>query len=138
MPLQGPPILAGSKTSSSRKTQKKEKAKLKTAKDRGPLGEGAKLDYAIADDGAENACDEGQPFREGPHSGGTSLQLQLQEYALKMAAKEGGGAHDSRTRQQDATNWMLTVMGPKQAPAQDAHPGHRPRRDRSRSTQWMS
>ena len=86
MPLQGPPILAGSKMSSSRKTQKKEKAKLNTAKDRGPLWE---LDYAIADDGSENACDEGQPFREGPHSGGTSLQLQLQEYALKMVAKEG-------------------------------------------------
>ncbi|CAE7668538.1 unnamed protein product [Symbiodinium sp. CCMP2592] len=115
-----------------KKKKKKKKAKTKTAKDRGPFGVGAKLDYGTVSPESGESSDDSQLFREGPSSGGTSLQLQLQEYALKrpgrlasrllqkmqvMVAKEGGpmttAARGSRTPPV-ATNWMLTLMMTKQ------------------------
>ncbi|CAE7038055.1 unnamed protein product [Symbiodinium sp. CCMP2592] len=97
--------------------------KKKESRDRGPFGSGHKLDY------------DGEVFRDGPPSdNGTSLQLRLVEYSVKrpgrlaarllqrmqaMVGKEGGPTLIKTAYNKTppvATNWVLTVLGPKQFP----------------------
>ena len=54
---------------------------------------GSKVDYGKALEVSSGSSDNESVFRDDPSSGnGTSLQLQLQEYALKLPGQtEGGG-----------------------------------------------
>ena len=93
--------------------KKKKKERRKVAKDRGPFGSGSKVVYGKSLEVSSGSSDNESVFRDGPASGnGTSLQLQLQEYALKcpgrlaarllqrmqaMVGKEGGQGPGKRT-----------------------------------------
>ena len=111
------------------------------------------MDYGDGGDSGDST-DESRLFSEGLHSGGSSLQLQLQEYAQRrpgrlasrllqkmQTSREGGGAVDNLEEgNQDTTNrHQLDTHddGPRAASAsssaRDADPGDGPRRDRSRS-----
>ena len=139
-PAREPEVNSSSSTSSStpatkkKKKKKKEKSRAKGSKDRGPFGAGAKMGYGGGDLASDDSSEDSQLFREGPHSGGASLQLMLQEYAQRrpgrlasrllqkmqvMVAKEGGPLTTLRTGSRTppvATNWTLTMMAPKQPP----------------------
>ncbi|CAE7679050.1 unnamed protein product [Symbiodinium sp. CCMP2456] len=118
-----------------KKKKKSEKELGRKAKDRGPFGAGAEMGYGDGKRGSDSSLDESQLFREGLLSGGTSLQLQLQEYAQRrpgrlasrllqkmrvMVAKKEGGPLTTINRGSStppvATTWVLTVMSPKQPP----------------------
>ena len=139
-PAREPEVLSSSSSSSStpakkkKKKKKKEKGRARGSKDRGPFGAGAKMDYGGGELASDDSSEDSQLFREGPHSGGASLQLMLQEYAQRrpgrlasrllqkmqvMVAKEGGPLTTLRTGSRTppvATNWTLTMMAPKQPP----------------------
>ncbi|CAE6967009.1 unnamed protein product [Symbiodinium sp. CCMP2592] len=103
--------------------------------DRGPFGSGHRVDYGKSLEISSGSSDEAQLFRDGPSSGnGTSLQLQLQEYALKrpgrlaarllqrmqsLVGKEGGPISNMTYANKTppvAMNFVLTVLAPRQMP----------------------
>ena len=124
---------SSSPSSSFRKKKKTEdKDKAKQAKDRGPFGAGAEMDYGDGGGDSGDSTDESRLFREGPHSGGSSLQLQLQEYALpdfcKRCRSWSRGGPLTTSKRGSRTPTMMAQAASAASSSRDADLGDGPPR----------
>ena len=90
------------------------------------------MDYGDGGGDSGDSTDESRLFREGPHSGGSSLQLQLQEYALpdfcKRCRSWSRGGPLTTSKRGSRTPTMMAQAASTASSSRDADLGDGPRR----------